>query len=192
MTITFDGISIAGSGMQAYQTWLDAIADNIANINTITATDDVPFQEHVVEVQARKPEAGVAGIDVVDTAVAETDGRLVYDPSHPLANGDGFVVAPSMNLEELMTDLIIAQRSFQANSNVLNRAASHMNEHWRSASECHRSHPVGSAAPVTATQKPKTTHRSPTKSQTPSNLLTSHTRSLTASQEQQRPVTSNH
>ena len=44
MTITFDGISIAGSGMQAYQTWLDAIADNIANINTITATDDVPFQ----------------------------------------------------------------------------------------------------------------------------------------------------
>ena len=122
MTITFDGISIAGSGMQAYQTWLDAIADNIANINTITATDDVPFQERVVGVQARKPEAGVAGIDVVDTAVAETDGRLVYDPSHPLANDDGFVVAPSMNLEELMTDLIIAQRSFQANSNVLNRA----------------------------------------------------------------------
>ena len=122
MTITFDGISIAGSGMQAYQTWLDAIADNIANINTITATDDVPFQERVVEVQARKPEAGVAGIDVVDTAVAETDGRLVYDPSHPLANDDGFVVARSMNLEELMTDLIIAQRSFQANSNVLNRA----------------------------------------------------------------------
>ena len=122
MTITFDGISIAGSGMQAYQTWLDAIADNIANINTITATDEVPFQERVVEVQARKPEAGVAGIDVVDTAVAETDGRLVYDPSHPLTNDDGFVVAPSMNLEELMTDLIIAQRSFQANSNVLNRA----------------------------------------------------------------------
>ena len=37
MTITFDGISIAASGMNAYQTWLDAIADNIANINTITA-----------------------------------------------------------------------------------------------------------------------------------------------------------
>ena len=122
MTITFDGISIAGSGRQAYQTWLDAIADNIANINTITATDEVPFQERVVEVQARNPEAGVAGVDVVDTAVAETDGRLVYDPSHPLANDDGFVVAPSMNLEELMTDIIIAQRSFQANSNVLNRA----------------------------------------------------------------------
>ena len=122
MTITFDGISIAGSGMQAYQTWLEAIADNIANINTITATDEVTFQERVVEVQARNPEAGVAGVDVVDTEVAETDGRLVYDPSHPLANDDGFVVAPSMNLEELMTDIIIAQRSFQANSNVLNRA----------------------------------------------------------------------
>jgi len=43
MTITFDGISIAASGMNAYQTWLDAIADNIANINTITATDEEPF-----------------------------------------------------------------------------------------------------------------------------------------------------
>ena len=74
MTITFDGISIAGSGMQAYQTWLDAIADNIANINTITATDEVPFQERVVEVQARNPEAGVAGVDVVDTAVAKCHG----------------------------------------------------------------------------------------------------------------------
>ena len=53
MTITFDGISIAASGMNAYQTWLDAIADNIANINTITATDEEPFQERLVRVQAR-------------------------------------------------------------------------------------------------------------------------------------------
>lgn len=122
MSVTFDGISIAGSGMQAYQTWLDAIADNIANINTITEVGAEPFQERLVQVEARDPNNEIGGVDVVDTPVADTTGRLVYDPNHPLANDDGFVVAPSLALEELMTDLIIAQRSYQANTNVLNRA----------------------------------------------------------------------
>jgi len=122
MSVTFDGISIAGSGMQAYQTWLDAIADNIANINTITAVGAEPFQERLVQVEARDPNAEIGGVDVVDTPLADTPGRLVYDPNHPLANDDGFVVAPTLALEELMTDLIIAQRSYQANTNVLNRA----------------------------------------------------------------------
>ena len=122
MTITFDGISIAASGMNAYQTWLDAIADNIANINTITATDEEPFQERLVRVEARDLNAVVGGVDVVETPVAETDGRLVYDPTNPLADDGGMVLAPAMDLESLMTDMIIAQRSFQANTNVLNRA----------------------------------------------------------------------
>jgi flagellar basal-body rod protein FlgC len=122
MTITFDGISIAASGMNAYQTWLDAIADNIANINTITATDEEPFQERLVRVEARDLNAVVGGVDVVETPVAGTDGRLVYDPTNPLADDDGMVLAPAMDLEGLMTDMIIAQRSFQANTNVLNRA----------------------------------------------------------------------
>lgn len=122
MSLTFDGISIAGSGMNAYQTWLDAIADNIANANTITATNEVPFQQRVVEVEARGQDAPVAGVDVVDTGVVESDGRMIYDPAHPLADEDGYVLAPEMALDGLMTDMIIAQRSYQANTNVLNRA----------------------------------------------------------------------
>jgi flagellar basal-body rod protein FlgC len=49
-----------------------------------------------------------------------TEGKQVYDPSHPDADADGFVQMPNVELVQEMTDLVSANRSYQANGTVLN------------------------------------------------------------------------
>lgn len=123
MSEMFSGIAIAASGMNAYQTWLEAISDNVSNIGTITGTDETPFQERMVVVQAATPEIdGAAGVKVVDVARSESPGLRILDRNHPLADENGMVLAPDMHMEDLLTDLIVAQRSYQANVSVFERA----------------------------------------------------------------------
>ena len=67
--------------------------------------------------KAKSPE-GVRAI----VSLELSDGRLVYDPNHPLADDNGFVRAPDMDLTDQMTSLIIAQRAYPANVTVFERA----------------------------------------------------------------------
>jgi flagellar basal-body rod protein FlgC len=116
MTDPFHSLSIAGSGMDVYQTWMDAIADNVANINNVTSTDAPAFQERYVVAQAQVGQGGRPdGAAVTATKFGNPLGRVVYDPQHPLADADGFVRLPDMNLSDQMTNMVIAQRAYQAN-----------------------------------------------------------------------------
>lgn len=56
--------------------------------------------------------------------VAETDpeGRLVHDPDHPLADADGYVRAPEVDMNSMMSQLIMAQRGYQASVSVTKTA----------------------------------------------------------------------
>lgn len=120
----FGSLQVSASGMGVYQTWIDAISDNVANINTIRATDEVAFQERLVVAESTGGEAnGIGtGARVAGIRFGDADGRLLYEPDHPLADEDGMVLAPAMNLETQMTHLIVAQRSYQANVTVFERA----------------------------------------------------------------------
>jgi flagellar basal-body rod protein FlgC len=112
----FHSLAIATSGMDVYQTWLDAIADNIANVNTTTSTDEAAFQERFVVAKAAGGRDGRPGGAVIDRAVFGNPlGRIVYDPNHPLADAEGFVRTPDMDLTDQMTHLLMAQRAYQAN-----------------------------------------------------------------------------
>ncbi len=124
MSALFSSISVAGSGMGVYKTWIDATADNVANVNTITSTDEPAFQERFVVAAANERGAGRIGdgARVAGVLFGDAEGRLVYDPANPLADEDGMVRAPDMNLSDQMTNLIIAQRAYQANVTVFERA----------------------------------------------------------------------
>lgn len=124
MSALFSSISVAGSGMGVYKTWIDATADNVANVNTITSTDEPAFQERYVVAAANERGAGRIGdgARVAGVLFGDAEGRLVYDPANPLADVDGMVRAPDMNLSDQMTNLIIAQRAYQANVTVFERA----------------------------------------------------------------------
>lgn len=115
----FDAIGIAGTALTTHSKWLDALADNIANANTVTATDEAAFQGRYVVAQEAVDGKGVhvAGIELGDP-----EGRLVHDPNHPLADADGYVRHPDIEIAEEMSALILAQRGYQANAGVVDRA----------------------------------------------------------------------
>ena len=120
----FSSLQVSGSGMDVYKTWIDAISDNVANINTVTATDEPAFRERLVFAESVGGEGGGIGSGARVSAIrlGSAEGRPRYEPDHPLAEEDGFVNGPDMNLESQMTHLIVAQRSYQANVTVFERA----------------------------------------------------------------------
>ncbi len=116
--MTFDAIGIAGSALNVHRKWLDAISDNIANINTVQPSDGAAFQERFV--LAQQGENG--GVFVAGTALGDAEGRMVHEPNHPLADADGYVRYPEIDLGAQMGALIMAQRGYQANAAVVDRA----------------------------------------------------------------------
>jgi len=117
--MTFDAIGIAGSGLTVHRKWLDAVSDNIANVNTATSTDGEAFRARYVSVQA---DQNGQGVHVAGAAWGDAEGRVVHDPNHPLADPDGYVRYPEIDLGEQMGSLIMAQRGYQANAAVVDRA----------------------------------------------------------------------
>ncbi|HEV7956242.1 MAG TPA: flagellar basal body rod C-terminal domain-containing protein [Marisediminicola sp.] len=117
--MTFDAIGIAGTGLSTHRKWLDAISDNLANVNTATSTDGAAFQARYVAVQAGD---GTTGVYVSGAAYGDAEGRLVHEPTHPLADADGYVRYPDIDLASQMGQLIMAQRGYQASAAVVDRA----------------------------------------------------------------------
>jgi len=117
--MTFDAIGIAGTGLTVHRKWLDAVSDNIANINTAVSTDDEAFRARYVLVQAGQSSPGVY---VAGTELGDAEGRLVQEPDNPLADEDGYVRYPDIDLGDQMAQLILAQRGYEANASVVDRA----------------------------------------------------------------------
>lgn len=116
--MTFDAIGIAGSGMNVHRHWLDAIADNISNVNTVRTTDEAAFQARYITAQ----EGENGGAFVTGVLAGSAEGRIVYDPQNPLADENGNVRMPDIDLASQMSSLIMAQRGYQANAAVVDRA----------------------------------------------------------------------
>jgi len=114
----FDQLNIAGSGLAMHQTWLDSLSDNIANVNTVRPTSGPAFQAQYV--MAGPAEGG--GVQVTGTALGDPTGRVVYAPDHPLADAQGNVRQPDIDMAGQMSQLVVAQRGFQAQVQVVKNA----------------------------------------------------------------------
>jgi flagellar basal-body rod protein FlgC len=119
---TFDVLRISGSGLYANRKWMDAVSDNLANINTATSTDQAAFQERMIVVQAADYGSGQGGVQVAGAQFGSAEGRVVYEPDNALADADGNVRYPDIDMGDQMTQLIMAQRSYQANLSSIERA----------------------------------------------------------------------
>ena len=113
----FDALGIAQSGVSVYRKWLDAVSDNIANMNNVTSTSQAAYQQKSIIATAMDE-----GVQVGGVALGSAQGRLVYDPTHPLADAGGYVRYPDIDLGQQMGQLIMAQRGYQANLSVVDRA----------------------------------------------------------------------
>ncbi|MET3960926.1 flagellar basal-body rod protein FlgC [Marmoricola sp. OAE513] len=103
-------LRIANSSLGMHQTWLDALANNIANVNTATRTSENAFQGQMVIAGARSD----GGVDVAGIAYSDPTGRVVNDPTSALADADGNIRLPDLDLASQMSQLVMAQRGFQA------------------------------------------------------------------------------
>ena len=120
---TFGSIDIAATGVQSHRRWLDAISDNIANVNTTRRTSEDAFQTRYIEVQANEYGSGDGGVKVVAMRESgNTEGILTYEPDNPLADEAGYVRRSDVDLGEQMSSMIMAQRGYQANVAIVERA----------------------------------------------------------------------
>ena len=118
----FESIGITGSGMRVHRSWMDAISDNIANVNTVRSTSEEPFRARYVVAQAIENGGVGGGVQVAGVELTKEATKLVYDPSHPLADARGMVQMADVDLGEQMTSIIMAQRGYQANISAMDRA----------------------------------------------------------------------
>ena len=136
----FLGIDASASGLTAERLRMDVISNNIANANTTRTVQGGAFRRRYVVFmprekqlesfeQALKNATGYRksagdGVRAVEIAEDTQDGPLVFDPSHPDANEDGYVQKPNVNIVSEMVDLITASRAYEANTTVINAAKS--------------------------------------------------------------------
>ena len=116
---TFNAIGVAGTGVTVYRKWLDAVSDNIANIDNVSRTSEGAFQARYVVAQEAQDGNGaqVGGI-----AYGSAEGRLSFEPDNPLADTEGYVRRPDIDLGSQMAQMMMAQRAYQANLAVVDRA----------------------------------------------------------------------
>lgn len=128
----FGALDISASGMTAQQLRTDIISQNIANVNTTRDANGKPYKRKTVLFEEKSyptfdESLSMAtghhtgkGVKVTQIVEDQSEGNLVYDPSHPDADADGYVRYPNVNTVTEMTNLIDATRAYEANVTVLN------------------------------------------------------------------------
>ena len=137
-------LGIASTALTANRLWIDTVANNIANINTTrtAAGPGKPYRRQVpVFVEALREAMNESdgdlkdvsmddggtmgtkfkGLGVYATGIAEDPApfKAVYDPGHPDANKDGYVIMPNVNIVNEMVDMIAANKAFDAAAQVI-------------------------------------------------------------------------
>lgn len=109
------GFDILSSGMSAQRTRLNAVSSNLANSETTQTAEGGAYQRKVPIFEAVADDGEQAGVRVSAVVNDPAPGPMVYQPSHPHANADGYVQMPNVNVVEEMVDMMTAARSFEAN-----------------------------------------------------------------------------
>jgi flagellar basal-body rod protein FlgC len=134
MMSSFKTFDIAGSGMAAQSVRLNTVASNLANADSVSGDAAAVYKaRHPLFEAIRQQLAGAnagaqGGAAVRVTGIVESDAAPIarYEPGNPLANADGYVYAPNVNVVEEMVDMISASRSYQNNVEVMDTAKSMM------------------------------------------------------------------
>lgn len=140
----FSAFNISASGMTAQRYRMDIISENVANANTTRTEDGTPYRRKVVLFEEKTGEKsfGCAFANAADkmsgtgrysgqgvkvTEVLEdnkTEMNMVYDPSHPDADEDGYVTYPNVSIITEMTNMIDASRAYEANATAFSASKS--------------------------------------------------------------------
>lgn len=124
----FKVFDIAGSAMSAQSVRLNVTASNLANADSVSSNIDQTYRarQPVFAAMLNEAQGGLAdgggGVQVKGIVESQAPLRQQYEPNHPLANEQGYVFRPNVNVVEEMANMISASRSYQSNVEVINTA----------------------------------------------------------------------
>lgn len=117
-------MDINSSALGAQRLRLDLISANIANANTTRTPEGGPYRRKVPVFAENLQQAvggnALSGVRVLAVTEDQSPFRQVYDPAHPDANLDGYVLYPNVNIVNEMVNLMEAGRSYEANVTAFN------------------------------------------------------------------------
>lgn len=122
---------IAGSALTAQSQRMNVTASNMANADSVAGPDGQPYKARQVVFQVapapgQAHASAVGGVRVAGVVESAAPARLQYDPKNPLANAEGYVTLPNVDVVAETVNMISASRSYQANVEVINTAKSLM------------------------------------------------------------------
>ena len=121
----FSIFNVSGSAISAQSQRLNVVASNLANVDAMAGPDGKAYKARQVVFQTAPMGAdSAAGVRVSTIQESNTPGKRIHDPSHPLADAEGYVSHSNVNAVEEMVNMISASRSYQNNVEVMNTAKS--------------------------------------------------------------------
>ena len=125
---SFKSFDIAGSGMAAQSVRLNTTASNLANADSVATTADGVYKARHPIFEAVRAQLAMAGMQSQPQPAVRVSGIYEstapasqrYEPGNPLADANGYVFAPAVNVVEEMVNMISASRSYQNNVEVMN------------------------------------------------------------------------
>ncbi|SHE35817.1 MULTISPECIES: flagellar basal body rod protein FlgC [Caloramator] len=130
MNNIFTGMRISASGLAAERLRMDIISNNIANIETTRTENGGPYKRKIVTFKENlerqinningNSSTKYNGVKVDKIIEDNSPFKKVYNPNHPDADSNGYVLMPNVNILDEMVDLITATRAFEANVTALN------------------------------------------------------------------------
>jgi len=129
----FNVFDISATGMAAQSIRLNTTASNIANADSVSSSVDQTYRarQPVFAAQLQKAAAGQeasVGVDVLGIVESDKPLQMEYSPNHPMANKDGYIFKPNVNVIEEMTNMISASRSYQTNVQLAESAKNMVNK----------------------------------------------------------------
>lgn len=121
-------VSVAASALTAERTRIEVAVSNLANAESTKGLDGKPFRRRDVVLTSDPIQsfdgvlgrASATGVKVSAIVEDTSPARRKYDPSHPDADGEGYVAMPNINPAEEMVDMVGASRAYQANLTAIN------------------------------------------------------------------------
>lgn len=118
----FKILDISATGMHAQTVRLNTIASNMANVDSISSNKDETYRskqpvfQTILEGGRHEPTGGVRVKEVVEN---QAPSKMEYNPNHPLADDEGYIYRPNVNVVEEMANMMSASRSYETNIEVM-------------------------------------------------------------------------
>jgi flagellar basal-body rod protein FlgC len=131
-----EGLKISSSGLAAERVRMNVISSNLANANSTRTDEGGPYRRRDVVFTAKDSalsfdqlmrqafDPNLKEVKVDGIVKDQKAPRLVFNPGHPDANGEGYVAMPNISVMEEMVNLITSTRSFEANTTAINATKS--------------------------------------------------------------------